>query len=216
MRRDDVFAANDTARALLLLPLSLWSVVLPGSALAHGGTTIAEGRSDGVTVVIQGSDSSTQAARPAVDLATTLDGPGTGPSAQVVYYVRPAGKRSVRVEAERDESGVRHAEISTASRGDWRNWDVSAIVTLAGGERLRVASTSDNPPGPDPARPPAPKATETTPSTSGANDPAPPVAQSAVDDITGQQEAAPAWALPSLGALIAVGLIGLAIVRRRR
>lgn len=196
--------------------MTLALVVGPASAWAHGGTTLAEGTAKGVTVLLQGSD----AGAGAVDLATTLNGPGTGPAAKVVLYVRPAGGRSIRVRTESDASTIRHAEISTAGRGDWRDWDVSAIVTLADGKRLRVASTSENPPGPDPARPPQEKSAETTPPTTAATTPEAstpePADQTPVEDISGQDGAAPAWALPSVGGLIAVSFIGLVIARRRR
>lgn len=213
MKRESTHDAGKIWRALLL-SLGCWSWVSPSTALAHGGTTVAEGRSGGMTVLVQGSDAGTRGVRSAVDLATTLNGPGTGPSAAVVYYVRPAGQPSVRVATERDESGVLHAEISTAGRGDWRQWAVSAIVTLAGGKRLRVANTPDNPPGPDPARATEHKATATTPA--ARHEPGELVAEQPVDDISGEEEQAPRWALPSLGGLVAAGLFGLAVTRRRR
>lgn len=199
---------------MLLLSLGCSSWVSPSTALAHGGTTVAEGRSGGVTVVVQGSDADTRGGRSAVDLATTLTGPRTGPSVAVVYHVRAAGQPSVRVATERDESGVLHAEIATAGRGDWRQWDVSAIVTLAGGKRLRVANTPVTPPGPDPARAGGRNATATTPT--ARHEQGELAAEQPVDDISGEEEPAPRWALPSLGGLVAAGLFGLAITRRRR
>lgn len=212
-------SASDALAALLLLPLGLWLAFAPGAAFAHGGTTIAEGRSKGVTVVVQGSEAEDAKGELEVDLATTLAGPGTGSSAKVVYYVRPAGKKhSARVPTDRDASGVRHAEISASGRGDWRRWDVSAIVTLAGGKKLRVASTSKNPPGP--ARDQRPKSTPPTAPDSTApttvEQPTAPERDAAVDDISGQEEAAPAWVLPSLVGMVALGLIGSFVRRRRR
>lgn len=219
MRFDGSLPASD-ALALLVLPFGLLAVFAPGAAVAHGGTTIAEGRSKGVTVIVQGSETESSGGDAQVDLATTLAGPGTGPSAKVVYYVRPAGKkRSERVPADRDASGVRHAEIPASGRGDWRRWDVSAIVTLASGKKLRVASTSKNPPGPDPVARQAsrqPAAPNAPTSAADKRIASPREDAAAVDDISGQQEAAPSWAVPSVVGMIALGLLGFVATRRRR
>ncbi len=205
------------------------ATALPAPAAAHGGSTLAEGQKDGVTVLVQGSAATTAGGQPATDLATTLAGPGSGEGSTVVYYVRPDGGKSIRVATQRDESGVHHADVATAGRGDWRAWDVSAIVTLSGGKRLRVTNAESNPPGPDPAqasRPePAPQdgAASSTPeattpaaaSTPGATTPAE-QSEAAVDDISGEDESAPGWMLPSLAGLVIVGLGALLVVRRRR
>lgn len=193
---------------------ALW---MPGHAFAHGGTTVAEGQSGGVTVLVQGSDSSTKLGKPAVDLATTLAGPGTGTRAKVLFYVRPEGKASFRVAAQRDDSGVRHAEIATTGRGQWRDWDVSAIVTLSNGKRLRVANVSSNPPGPDPSQARAPKQRDEAPAeATSPQAEAPLVDEQPVSDISGNEAQAPAWVVPSLIGLVLLGLAGLALVRRRR
>lgn len=221
MRYDGPMPVSQALGTLLALPLCLLAAIAPATASAHGGLTLAEGQSHGVTVIVQGSDATSASGEAEVDLATTLAGPGTGPSAKVVYYVRPAGReRSFRIDPDRDESGVRHAEIPTAGRGNWRRWDVSAIVTLAGGKRLRVASTKTNPPGPAPA--PSPKPTSLGKRPSAATSPAAEdertavAGEPAVEDISGQDQAAPRWALPSLVGVGLVGLAGLAIVRQRR
>lgn len=221
MRYDGPMPVSQALGTLLALPLCLLAAIAPATASAHGGLTLAEGQSHGVTVIVQGSDATSASGEAEVDLATTLAGPGTGPSAKVVYYVRPAGReRSFRVDPDRDESGVRHAEISTAGRGNWRRWDVSAIVTLAGGKRLRVASTETNPPGPAPTK--RPRATSPDGQSSAATDPAREDHRAAVDgeaaveDISGEAQAAPAWDLPSLVGVGIAALAGLAIVRRRR
>lgn len=206
---------------LLALPLCLIAAIVPATAKAHGGLTLAEGQSHGVTVVVQGSEATGGSGASEVDLATTLAGPGTGPQAKVIYYVRPAGReRSFRVDPERDESGVRHAEIPIAGRGNWRRWDVSAIVTLVGGKRLRVSSIKTNPPGPDPERRPrasSPDGASSAATTGRAADQwAVPGSEAAVEDISGQAQVAPAWAFPSLAGVGLAGLVVLVIVRRRR
>lgn len=198
--------------------------LLPAAAGAHGGTTVAEGQRSGVTVRVQGSPSTTAGGKPAVDLATTLAGPGSGEGSLVTYYVRPDGGKTVRISTERDEGGVHHADVSTAGRGEWSTWDVSAIVMLSDGKRLRVTNASGNAPGPDPAAP-KPKPSTPTPSTpapssptaSALNEPAPTTAADApVDDISGESDSAPAWVLPSGAAIIVLGLLAMAWTRRSR
>lgn len=207
------------AALAVLAAAGLW----PAAAVGHGGTTIAEGQSRGLTILVQGSDAATAGGQPGVDVATTLAGPGSGAGSLVSYYVRPRGGKTFRVNTERDEGGVHHATISTANRGDWRAWDVSAIVVPKGGKRLRVTNASGNAPGPDPARvrpEPAP-ATEADPATSPepsalptTTTPAP--AEEPVDDISGESDGAPAWVIPSLAVVLVLGLLGLAVTRRGR
>lgn len=121
-----------------------------GTAQAHGGATLAEGGADGVRILLQGTDATTSSGAPAVDLSTVVRGSGTD-DADVTFWVRPSGDETFRVKATRDESGVSHADVATADRGDWRQWDVSAVVQLTDGTRLRVSNAEANPPGPDPA-----------------------------------------------------------------
>lgn len=208
--------------ATLLAGLAL----APAAALAHGGTTIAEGQRGGVTVRVQGSPSTTASGQPAVDLATTLAGPGSGRGSKVTLYVRPDGGKTVKVTTDRDEGGVHHADVSTAGRGEWSNWDVSAIVLLSDGKRLRVTNASGDAPGPDPAAvgKPKPQAPEpsttapTTPTASPRNEPVPttPAPDAPVDDISGESDGAPAWVLPSGAVIIALGLFAMAWTRRNR
>ncbi|MFA4929508.1 MAG: hypothetical protein WC558_13400 [Patulibacter sp.] len=128
------------------------------SASAHGGATLAEGGSNGVQILLQGTDSTTSGGQPAVDLSTVVRGSGTD-DAVVTFWVRPAGGETFRVATERDEAGVSHADVATADRGSWREWDVSAVVRLNDGTRLRVSNAEANPPGPDPASTPGGGAT---------------------------------------------------------
>ncbi|MBF6621433.1 MAG: hypothetical protein ITG02_14535, partial [Patulibacter sp.] len=123
------------------------------SASAHGGATLAEGGSDGVRILLQGTDSTTSDGAAAVDLSTVVRGPGTD-DAEVTFWVRPAGGETFRVATERDDAGVSHADVPTEGRGSWREWDVSAVVQLDDGTRLRVSNAEANPPGPDPASTP--------------------------------------------------------------
>lgn len=212
------------ARAALLA--AAFAIALPAAAQGHGGTTIADGQRDGVTVRVQGSDSTTPSGQPAADLATTLAGPRTGEGASVIYWVRPEGGDTFKVATERDEGGVHHAEIATAGRGDWRTWEVSAITTLTTGAQLRVTNAEGSPPGPDPQQPRArggerPAADEaaattspdaSTPATSPAEaEPAPPV-----DDISGESDGAPGWVIPSVLIVALLGLGGLVLARRSR
>lgn len=122
------------------------------SAGAHGGTEIAEGGSGGVRIVVNASETTTPAGDAAVDLATTLSGPGTGDGAYVTYWIRPAGGTTFRgPTTTRDDAGVAHVDVPTEGRGAWREWDVSAVVRLNTGKRLRVSNAEANPPGPEPA-----------------------------------------------------------------
>lgn len=213
---------------------ALAAMALPNSVAAHGGSTLAEGQKNGVTVLVQGSETTTPGGKPATDLATTLAGPGSGAGSTVVYYVRPEGGKSFRVRTDRDASGVHHADVAVAGRGDWRAWDVSAIVTLNGGKRLRVTNAASNPPGPDPAQSSRPKAdaqdapeastpeSASTPQAPGASTPGGDATASSadqdgagLDDISGEQDSAPSWVLPSLVGLVVVGLGGLLVARRR-
>lgn len=123
------------------------------SAAAHGGATLAEGGADGVRILLQGADSTTGSGAAAVDLSTVVRGPGTS-DATVTFWVRPAGGETFRVKTTRDDGGVSHADVATADRGSWREWDVSAVVQLNDGTRLRVSNAEANPPGPDPASTP--------------------------------------------------------------
>lgn len=205
--------------------------VLPSSALAHGGATVAEGGRNGVTILVQAAEATTATGKPAVDLSTVLEGKGTGDGAKVTYWIRPASGDTFRVVPENDETGVRHADVAVGSRGPWRDWDVSAVVTLTDGSRLRVTNAPDDAPGPDPSTPrpederddaeAAPPAGTTTAATPDA---APPAAQSAgardddaapVADISGEEDGAPAWAIPS-AVVVALVLIGGALLVRRR
>lgn len=144
-------AAATVAAALVALGTA-------GSAAAHGGATLAEGGADGVRILLQGTDATTSSGAPAVDLSTVVRGPGTD-DAVVTLWVRPAGGETFRVETTRDDSGVSHADVATADRGDWRQWDVSSVVRLDDGTRLRVSNAEANPPGPDPASTPGGGAT---------------------------------------------------------
>lgn len=133
-----------------------WTFVALGSAAtaaAHGGATLAEGGADGVRILLQATDSTTAGGAPAVDLSTVVRGPGTS-DAEVTFWVRPAGQDTFRVRTTRDDAGVSHADVPTADRGSWRDWDVSAVVRLNDGTRLRVSNAEANPPGPDPAATP--------------------------------------------------------------
>jgi hypothetical protein len=122
------------------------------TAGAHGGTEIAEGGSGGVRIVVNASETTTPAGDAAVDLATTLSGPGTGDGAYVTYWIRPAGGETFRgPTTTRDDAGIAHVDVPTKGRGAWREWDVSAVVRLNTGKRLRVSNAEANPPGPEPA-----------------------------------------------------------------
>ncbi|MBJ7472696.1 MAG: hypothetical protein JHD16_15430, partial [Solirubrobacteraceae bacterium] len=210
-----------TNRLLATLTCLAAAGLWPAVAAGHGGTTIAEGDGQGVTIRVQGSDTTTPGGKPGADVSTVLAGPGSGPGSEVLYYVRPDGGKSFRVEAERDDSGTHHAEIATANRGDWRAWDVSAIVTLSNGKRLRVTNAGNNAPGPDPAqagKPAAatsPEPTTASPEASAVPTSPEPAADAPVEDVSGQDEGAPSWALPSLAGLAVLGLFGVGLARRR-
>jgi hypothetical protein len=133
------------------IPVALASLAGASSAAAHGGTTLAEGGTGGVTVLLQAAETTTQTGKPAVDLSTVLNGPGTGPKATVTLWIRPSGGKTFKVTTDRDDQGVAHQDVATAGRGSWRDWDVSAVVALSSGKRLRVSNAEANPPGPEPA-----------------------------------------------------------------
>lgn len=177
-----------------------WTFVALGSAAtaaAHGGATLAEGGADGVRILLQGTDSTTAGGAPAVDLSTVVRGPGTS-DAEVTFWVRPAGQDTFRVRTTRDDAGVSHADVATADRGSWRDWDVSAVVRLNDGTRLRVSNAEANPPGPDPASTPGGGASgpdadsdEGTATTTEAT-PADTTSETAPAPATTQTESAPA------------------------
>ncbi len=219
-----------TTRTLAALACAVATGLAPAAALGHGGATLAEGGGKGVTIVVQGTDSATGGGKPAADVSTILGGPGTGEGSKVVYYVRPEHAETFRVEADRDAGGTHHADVALAGRGDWRTWDVTAIVTLNTGKRLRVTNAASNPPGPETAQPSKPAA----PTTPGAADtpattPPQPRVESPeasakpatatevpVEDISGEDDGAPAWVLPSIAVVLIAGLLGLALTRRGR
>lgn len=211
------------------------------AASAHGGATIAEGGSDGVQILLQGTDSTTADGQAAVDLSTVVRGPGTD-DAEVTFWVRPAGGETFRVATERDDAGVSHADVPTEGRGSWREWDVSAVVQLDDGTRLRVSNAEANPPGPDPASTPGGGATgpdddsgegtttattetetvettttetetetetESAPATTTESDDSAPVS-----DVTGEDDGAPGWVVPSLIAIVLIALAWAVFFRR--
>ncbi|MDX8153315.1 hypothetical protein SK069_17080 [Patulibacter brassicae] len=202
-------------RDAMTLPVAaaIVAFALPAAARAHGGIDIAEGGDGGTRILVQGS-----AAGPGeVDLATTLDGPGSGEGSRVVYWVRPTGRtRSVRIATDRDEGGTHHAEIPTAGRGSWQDWDVSAYVTLSTGRRLRVTNDRSSPPGPNrPARPRArPTATVTRTTPAPSTSAAAAAVEEDIEDVSGQSDGVPGWVLPSLVVLALAG--GTAVVIRNR
>ncbi|WP_036725299.1 hypothetical protein [Patulibacter minatonensis] len=214
------------------------------SASAHGGTKIAEGGTGGVTILTQAEETQTASGGEAVDISTTLEGPGTGKSATVVYYIRPKGGKTFRKTTTRDEAGIAHTDVPTADRGDWRSWDVSAVVDLSTGKRLRVSNAEANPPGPEPASTPGGGATgadddepgtttATTPSSGGTSpdpgtDAAPAtttdggsaddggtVTAETVEDVSGKSDGTPGWVVPS-GIVIVLAAVALAVVQQRR
>ncbi len=188
-------------------------LIAPAGASAHGGTSIAEGGGGGVQIAVQGAD----AAAGEVDLSTTLAGTGAGAGSRVVYWIRPAGReRAVRIGTDRDEGGTHHAEIPTAGRGSWRDWDVSAYVTLSTGRTLRVTNDKTQPPGP-PERPTATTAAappSTPTSTSPAALPADDGVQ--VQDVSGQSDGAPGWVVPSLVGFVVLSVLAVVVGKRRR
>lgn len=210
-----------------------------GSAAAHGGATLAEGGADGVRILLQGTDATTSNGAAAVDLSTVVRGPGTD-GAVVTYWIRPAGGETFRKTTDRDDAGVAHTDVPTADRGDWRQWDVSAVVQLDDGTRLRVSNAEANPPGPDPAATPgggakgpdensgegtttATTPTETTPGTETAETtPAETTPTTATDDsapvsdVTGESDGTPGWVIPSLIAVVVIALAWVIFFRRSR
>jgi hypothetical protein len=133
------------------IPVAVAALAGASGASAHGGTTLAEGGTGGVTVLLQAEETTTPAGKEAVDLSTVLNGPGTGPKATVTLWIRPSGGKTFKVVTDRDEEGIAHQDVPTAGRGRWRDWDVSAVVALSTGKRLRVSNAEANPPGPEPA-----------------------------------------------------------------
>jgi len=143
-----------TAALRPLLVLALTGVAALGAtapAGAHGGAKLAEGGGDGVKILVNASETTTPAGREAIDISTTIEGRGTGDGATVTYWIRPAGGDTFRATTTRDDAGIAHTDVPTANRGNWRDWDVSAVVRLSTGDRLRVSNAEANPPGPDPA-----------------------------------------------------------------
>ncbi len=213
-----------------------------GGAAAHGGATLAEGGSGGVRILLQAADSTTGDGATAVDLSTVVRGPGTD-DATVTFWVRPAGQDTFRVEATRDDAGVSHADVPTEGRGSWRDWDVSAVVQLGDGTRLRVSNAEANPPGPDPASTPGggaqgpdedsgegtatttePTPTETDPEviapTETETDAAPATttddAGEPGSDVTGESDGAPGWVVPSLIVVVVIAVAWIGFFRRTK
>lgn len=216
-----------------------------GSAAAHGGATLAEGGADGVRILLQGTDATTSNGAAAVDLSTVVRGPGTD-GATVTYWIRPAGGETFRKSTTRDDAGVAHTDVPTANRGDWRKWDVSAVVQLDDGTRLRVSNAEANPPGPDPASTPGGGAkgpdedsgegttTETTPTETTPEDTATETTPAEttptetatttetdddaapVSDVTGESDGTPGWVIPSLIAVVVIALAWVVFFRRPR
>lgn len=181
--------------------IGLTALVGAAPAGAHGGTTLAQGGADGVSILAQAAETTTPAGREAVDLSTTIEGPGTGDGATVTYWIRPAGGETFRARAIRDDAGIAHTDVPTAGRGDWRSWDVSAVVDLSTGKRLRVSNAESNPPGPDPAATPGGGATgadeDEAPATT--TEDAPASGGTAPDTATGDAPATTADATPETG-----------------
>ncbi|MEV4421274.1 hypothetical protein AB0L40_15010 [Patulibacter sp. NPDC049589] len=147
-------------RPLLVVALSgLAALGAAAPAGAHGGTKIAEGGSGGVSILTQAEVTTTSAGEEAVDLSTTIEGAGTGKGATVTYWIRPSGGKTFKATTTRDDAGIAHTDVPTAGRGAWRDWDISAILDLSTGKRLRVSNAEANPPGPDPASTPGGGAT---------------------------------------------------------
>ena len=216
--------------ALVVFSTTLAAAGLAPHVHAHGGNTLMEGSKSGVTFRVQTAPSTTPNGAPAIDLSTILGGPGTG-EATVDYWVRPAGRKAAfKVQTQRDAGGTYHSEIPTSDRGDANRWDLSAIVTVAGGTRLRVTNAPEDPPGPDPTDPGTTPSPEDAPSSEGPTTPTltegpstpadplratPPGDGAKVDDISGKEDGPPGWAFPSLLVLTVIGLAILAVKRRR-
>lgn len=226
--------------AAVVVAATLAALGAAGSAAAHGGATLAEGGADGVRILLQGTDTTTSSGAAAVDLSTVVRGPGTD-GATVTYWIRPAGGETFRKTTTRDDSGVAHTDVPTADRGDWRSWDVSAVVQLDDGTRLRVSNAEANPPGPDPAATAGGGAkgpdegsgegtttettpTETTPETATTEttpaETAPTTAtdddSAPVSDVTGESDGTPGWVIPSLIAVVVIALAWVVFFRRSR
>ncbi|CAB4946873.1 unannotated protein [freshwater metagenome] len=211
---------------------------------AHGGTTIAEGGGEGVRILVNAAETTTPAGREAIDVSTTIEGRGTGEGASVTYWIRPAGGETFRATTVRDDAGIAHTDVPTADRGDWRSWDVSAVVRLSTGERLRVSNAEANPPGPDPAATAgggatgadeeesgtatgdAPASGGTAPGTATAADdatttgdtaasPGPEAGEGRIVDVSGEEDGAPWWAIASVPVIL-IAAIGLILLGRRR
>lgn len=187
----------------------------PATADAHGGVEVAAGGGGGTRIAVQGSPAGVDE----VDLATTLTGPGSGEGSKVTYWIRPAGrKRSVRVDTDRDESGIHHAEIPTAGRGSWQEWDVAAYVTTSTGRRLRVTNDRSDPPGPPEQERPSTAATPSsgvTTSAAPAPEPTDTPSAATVEDVSGEGDDTPGWVVPSILVLVVAGGAA-AVVRHRR
>ncbi|MDX8152501.1 hypothetical protein SK069_12920 [Patulibacter brassicae] len=211
------------ARSLTAV-LAAAALGLPASAAAHGGITVAQGGSGGVRILVQGTEAAAADGSAAADLSTTLDGAGSGAGARVVYWIRPKGReRAFRVRTERDERGIHHAEIRTADRGSWQDWDVAAYVTLSTGRELRVTNDRRDPPGPPeaPASGGTPPPTTTTeaapPAGAGTTTDAAPAddASSAVEDVSGEGDGTPGWVVPSIVVLVVLGVVAVVLRQRR-
>ncbi|WP_320668554.1 hypothetical protein [Patulibacter defluvii] len=199
------------------LPLAL-PLLSAAPAAAHGGITIAEGGRGGTRIVVQGAEAHTERGA-GVDLSTVLDGPGSGEGSKVVYWVRPKTGKSFRVRTDRDAGGVHHAELLTAGRGAWQDWDVSAFVTLATGKTLRVTNDKSDPPGPPPAEKREAPATTTGATTTDSTASAPPAPSTeadsgTVEDVSGDGDGPPGWAIPSI-VVVVLAALGVVLLRRR-
>ncbi|MGE4425640.1 MAG: hypothetical protein AB7G37_04205 [Solirubrobacteraceae bacterium] len=204
-----------------VLPLLVGSLLvgppLTASAGAHGGTTLATGRAGDARIVVQGADLADGSG--GVDLSAVLTGPGSGPQSRVTFWVRPVAGKEFRARATRDEGGTHHVDVARGSRGAWREWEVSAIVRLAGGRTVRVSTDRRDPPGPDPAATPTATTTTTAPAPDATTTEAP-TATTAPDDapvdVTDEgDDGAPGWAIPSLVVLVVLAG-GVLVLRRRR
>jgi hypothetical protein len=235
-----------TAAPRPLLVLAAAAVAALGAAApagAHGGTTIAKGGADGVSILTQ-AEVNSETGTEALDMSTTIEGPGTGKGATVTYWIRPSGGKTFRATTTRDPAGIASANVRLSGRGDWRSWDVSAVVDLSTGKRLRVSNAEANPPGPDPAATAgggatgadddesatttgaAPASGGTAPDTATAADPATTTdgatatddgaTASPIEDVSGDDGGTPGWVVPSAIVVLAAAVALVLVVQRRR